>query len=144
MPSCAACTRQLTARAPTTCPNHVSHARYADHFDRRELPEATRGGEPLLMYDGGGSEYTIGAPRARIFRRDQATVVDIPSYKRLLRCVGESLNIPDGAMDPSTASSIQATFSNIPTNLLLVFTPCSVPLLRIYLPDAPLQLRQLQ
>ena len=36
-------------------------------------------------YDGGGSEYTIGAPRSKIFRRDEGKVVDLQSFKNILR-----------------------------------------------------------
>jgi len=36
-------------------------------------------------YDGGGEEYTIGAPRAKIFRRDEGTVTDLQSFKNILR-----------------------------------------------------------
>jgi hypothetical protein len=36
-------------------------------------------------YDGGGAEYTIGAPRAKLFRRDEAKVNDLDSLKTLLR-----------------------------------------------------------
>jgi len=36
-------------------------------------------------YDGGGEEYTIGAARAKIFRRDQDKVVDMASFKRIMR-----------------------------------------------------------
>lgn len=37
------------------------------------------------LYDGGGPEYTIGAPRSKIFRRDEGKVVDLESFRTLLR-----------------------------------------------------------
>ena len=37
-----------------------------------------------VAYDGAGPEYTIGAPRAKIFRRDQGTVVTAAAFELLL------------------------------------------------------------
>ena len=50
-------------------------------------------------YDGGGSEYTIGAPRSKIFRRDEGRVVDLQSFKDILRYANYS---DPYAVDPKT------------------------------------------
>lgn len=56
-------------------------------------------------YDGGGAEYTIGAPRARLFRRDQGKVVDMDTYKELLRYANYSdpYSVSDGKVDYGAA-----------------------------------------
>ncbi|KAJ1459661.1 phospholipase B-like protein [Pelagophyceae sp. CCMP2097] len=47
----------------------------------------------------GGAEYQL-APRAKILRRDQSTVVDLPSMQKLMRANGYTPNARDKRRDP--------------------------------------------
>ena len=82
---------------------------YAEVYSRSGYPEMMDGLEPgaAPAYDGGGNEYTIGAPRAKLFRRDQGKVVDMHSYKELLRYANYSdpysINPADGTVDYGAA-----------------------------------------
>lgn len=62
---------------------------YTEVYERsgyRAIFDDDGGGEiNSTLYDGGGAEYTIGAPRSKIFRRDHGKVVDMQSYREFMR-----------------------------------------------------------
>lgn len=58
---------------------------YAEVYQRSGYKEVFKPSAALPLYDGGGDEYTIGAPRAKLFRRDNGKVTDLQGFKDILR-----------------------------------------------------------
>merc|ERR1711871_1150701 len=75
-----------------------------DGFD--SVNSLTTSGNDGDLYDGGGPEYTIGAPRSKLFRRDEGKVVDLESFRTLLRYANYSDPYaigPDGSVSSGAA-----------------------------------------
>jgi hypothetical protein len=64
---------------------------YAEVYERSGYKELfskepfSKPSAAVALYDGGGDEYTIGAPRAKLFRRDNGKVTNLQDFKDILR-----------------------------------------------------------
>mmetsp|Transcript_30716 Transcript_30716/g.80404 ORF Transcript_30716/g.80404 Transcript_30716/m.80404 type:complete len:565 (+) Transcript_30716:27-1721(+) len=86
-----------------------SRSGYSAHLDR-----AAGRDNAGIITNGLGPEYQIGAPRSQIFRRDQGKVVDMTSFKELLRYANYSdpIAVSNGHVDYGAALCMRGDLSD--------------------------------
>ena len=72
---------------------------YAEVYRRSGYADAFDGAAPL--FDGGGAEYQIGAPRSKLFREHASSVVSMPTFQQFMRYANYS---DPYAIDPKTGA----------------------------------------